>query len=266
MQGGQEDERMLATTIALTLEFDAMLPTFLLSTALVAHRKAVLLQQPGFHALSNPPMLDHFQILRLALEHLIRIILRPQARHRPLPSPHRHPRIHRRHLLRNIRATPQQEIIHRLQPKQREEIPRQTADPPHIQIPRADAALQHGLELRRQRERQLKQDETREEGVDPAHDQGLRHHHRDVALHGAHHAVHGGGVGHGVGAGLPASVRVGEEGAVLVGGGEVGAAGGEGGGGKGGAVGAQVDAAEEGALLAEFGEGQRFRGGLQEDC
>lgn len=48
--------------------------------------------------------------------------------------------------------TPQNEIVDRLQSKQRKEIPAQTAHPSHIQIPRPDTSLQHLLKLRRERE------------------------------------------------------------------------------------------------------------------
>lgn len=41
-------------------------------------------------------------------------------------------------------------------------------------------------------------DIAREEGVDPAHDQGVRYDHGHLPLHGAHHALHGVGVCHGV--------------------------------------------------------------------
>lgn len=130
-------------------------------------------------------------------------------------------------------TTPQNKIIHRLQPKQSQEIPTQTRHPPHIQIPRAHSTLQHALELRRQRERQLHNHEPCEKRIDPPHDERLRHHHRHVALHGAHEPFHGRWIRHGVCFGLAAGFdAVGEELAVAEGGDEVLFAGEEGGGGE----------------------------------
>lgn len=41
-------------------------------------------------------------------------------------------------------------------------------------------------------------DESREKGIDPSHDDCLWHNHAQVALHHAHHALHHRGVVHGV--------------------------------------------------------------------
>ena len=46
----------------------------------------------------------------------------------------------------------QNKVVDRLQTKQRQEIPRQTADPSDVQIPCSNTRLQHRLELRRERE------------------------------------------------------------------------------------------------------------------
>lgn len=60
-----------------------------------------------------------------------------------------------------------------------------------------------------------------EERIDPAHDQGLRHNHRHIPLHHAHHALHGGRIGHGVRGRLALGLGVLQEGAALEGGHEV---------------------------------------------
>lgn len=163
---------------------------------------------------------------------------------------------------------PQDEDKDRLQAKQTQEIPRQTRHPPHIEITRHHARLQHALEANRQGERQLQNHISGEKGVDPAHDQRLRDHHRHVALHHAHHALHGGGVGHWIGGRFAARFGpVAQEGAGFVGGGEVAAACFEGGRREGGGgVVAEIDAAEEGETFAGFrGGGGRFgRGGHQD--
>jgi hypothetical protein len=151
-----------------------------------------------------------------------------------------------------------------LQTKESQEVPRQTRNPSDVEISSANTRLQHRLELRSQREGQLHDDIAREEGVDPAHDQTLRHHHSDLALHHAHHAFHGGRVSHGVTLGLAAHVGLGEESAVLVGLDHVGLAGSEGGGRELLVVVAEVDAAHERALLAHDIDGLRLGSGLQE--
>lgn len=43
---------------------------------------------------------------------------------------------------------------------------------------------------------------TREESIDPAHDQGIRDDHGHLPLHGSHHTLHGVGVSHWVRRGL----------------------------------------------------------------
>lgn len=70
-------------------------------------------------------------------------------------------------------------------------------------------------------------DKTGEEGVDPAHDQRLRDHHRHVPLHHPHHPFHGRRVRHRVPGRLASVLGVFEEDAVFVGGDEIRFAGGE---------------------------------------
>lgn len=240
-------------------------------------------------------MLHHFQILRFSLERLIRIVLRPEPRH-PTSSRHCRARVHRRHLLSDLRGVvaAKEEVVDGLQAEQREEVPGQAADPADVKVARAHAGLEHRFKLRCQGKGEFycglkgalfivllsflvlgggacgvpghTQHEASEKGVDPPHDQRLRHHHRHVPFHRAHHALHGRGIRHGIRLGLTAGVRVGEESAVFVCSGEISSACGEGGGREDGAVGSEVDAAEEGALLAKLGEGERFWGGLEEDA
>lgn len=109
-------------------------------------------------------------------------------------------------------------------------------------------------------------DKAAEESVDPAHDERLRYQHRHVALHHAHHALHGRRIRHGVRGRLSLPLRFLQEGAVLVRGDEIVLAGLERGGRDGVGVGAQVDAAEEGALFADGGELLFLGRRLHEDC
>lgn len=108
-------------------------------------------------------------------------------------------------------------------------------------------------------------DESAEECVDPAHDEGVGDDHGHVVLHHAHHAVHGVGVGEGVGRGLALSAGVLEEGARLVGGDEVLAAGLEGLLGEDVVVVADGLAVDHGALLAEGGLVEDLGRGREED-
>ena len=62
----------------------------------------------------------------------------------------------------------------------------------------------------------LTDDKTREEGIDPSHDQRLRNHHSHISLHHAHHAFHGRRVAHRIRPRLAPLVRLSQELAFLV--------------------------------------------------
>ena len=156
------------------------------------------------------------------------------------------------------------EVVYRLQTEQGQEVPRQTRDPSDIKIFSSNTRLQHRLELRSQREWQFHDDIAGEEGIDPAHDQALRHHHGNLALHHAHHTLHGSRIGHWVALGLAAHLGFGEESTVLIGLDHVCLAGSERGWRQLLVVVTKVDTAHERTLLTQNIDGLLLGRGLQE--
>lgn len=94
-------------------------------------------------------------------------------------------------------------------------------------------------------------DESAEEGVDPAHDERLRHNHSHIPLHHSHHALHGSGVAHGIRGRLTLGVWVLKVGARLESGNEGVLARLESCVGDDGCILAEGDAALEGPLFAQ---------------
>lgn len=110
-------------------------------------------------------------------------------------------------------------------------------------------------------------DKAREEGIDPAHDQGLRDHHHHVSLEHSHHSFHTRRVGHGVRGRLPTVVGVLEKCAVAESGNHVVLAHLEGLAVEDGAgIVAEVHAAEKSKALARLGKSRwRFWGRVHQD-
>lgn len=172
-----------------------------------------------------------------------------------------------------------------LQTHQIEEVPGKTGNPLHIQITGHDSGLQHGLEADGEREGQFhcttsqrvthscREDiphtdhESREEGVDPAHDQGLRDHHHHVSLQHTHHSLHACRVSHRVRGRLTTVVGVLQKCAVPEARNHVVLAGLEGLAVEHGAcIVAEVHAAEKSKALARFGKcGWRLRGRVHQN-
>lgn len=109
--------------------------------------------------------------------------------------------------------------------------------------------------------------ETREEGVDPTHDQCLRDHHHHISLQHSHHCFHARRVSHRVRGRLSTVVGVLQEGATAEARNQVvpshlerfAVEDGRG-------VVAEVDATEKGMTLTRFAEGGRwFRRGVHQD-
>jgi hypothetical protein len=120
-----------------------------------------------------------------------------------------------------------------------------------------NAGARHKRDLReRAREKQIRltDNEAREEGVDPAHNQTLRDHHGHVSLHHAHHAFHGRRIAHGIRSRLAPRLRVGQELALLVSLHHEPLASLKGSWREHIGVGAQVNTTDERALLADLGE------------
>lgn len=162
---------------------------------------------------------------------------------------------------RTVVAT-QDEVVDGLQTEEGQEVPRQTRNPSDVKVSGTNTRLQHGLELRSQRERKLHDDISREEGIDPAHDQTLRHHHGDLALHHAHHALHSSRIGHWVALGLATHLRLGEERTVFVCLNHICLASCKRGRGELLVVVAKIDTAHKRTLLAHVIDGLLLRGGL----
>jgi hypothetical protein len=76
--------------------------------------------------------------------------------------------------------------------------------------------LQHALEFDSDGEWQLENHESREESVDPAHDERVRNDHGHVVLHHTHHAIHSARIRHRVSRRLPAALGVFEVGTRLI--------------------------------------------------
>lgn len=107
-------------------------------------------------------------------------------------------------------------------------------------------------------------DKSGKEGIDPAHNQGLRNHHGHVPFHHAHHALHSRRVRHGVPSRFPSVFGVFKEGPVFVGRHQVRPTRGKGGGRDDVGVGAEIDAAQESALFAEGGKTLLFGNGCEQ--
>lgn len=108
---------------------------------------------------------------------------------------------------------------------------------------------------------------AREEGIDPAHDQGLRDHHHHVSLKHSHHSFHACGVGHGVRGRLATVVGVLQKCAVAESSNHVALAHLEGLAVKHGAgIVAEIHATEKSKALARLGKsGWRFGGRVHQD-
>jgi hypothetical protein len=102
----------------------------------------------------------------------------------------------------------QQNVKDELQAEITQEIPTDARHPSGIHFLGRNTSLQHALELDSDGERQLQNHESAEEGIDPAHDQGVGNDHGHVVFHHTHHAVHGAWVRHGVRSWLPAALGV----------------------------------------------------------
>ena len=224
-------------------------------------------------------MRHDLDILRLALKHLIRIRTRPHhIRPRRRPA-----HLLLRHLARCVVAAEEVDEDG-LQAEEADEVQRDGGHPAGVEVACCYACLQHLFELWGDGEGEFHwgvlvwlllwfmggggrtNDESAEKGVDPPHDESLRHDHSHVPLHHPHHALHSRGVRHWVRRRLALSVGVLKVGARLEGGDEGVLAGLEGGVGDDGCILAERDAALEGALLAQRGEVEFLWRRGDEDC
>lgn len=230
-------------------------------------------QQSVLDAIEKTVMLEHLEVLcfvqevfvgiltthginsHLSLGHLLRDLTGRCVSRQLLNRP----RAQRRN--RTVVAA-QNEVVDGLQTEEGQEVPRQTRNPSDVKVSGTNARLKHRLELRSQRKGKLHDDITREEGIDPAHDQTLGDHHGDLTLHHAHHALHGSRIGHRVTLGLTTHLGLGEEGTILVGLNHVCLASSERGRGELLVVVAEVDTAHERTLLAHLIDGLLLGGGL----
>ena len=107
---------------------------------------------------------------------------------------------------------------------------------------------------------------SREESINPAHNQRLRDHHHHIPLHHAHHGLHASRIGHGVRRWLAATSGVLKESTTLVGRDEVVLAHLKGLLGEYGGVIPEVDTANESEAFAGFGQRRgRLRGVVHQD-
>ena len=108
-----------------------------------------LCKQAILHTLQDIPVVDNLQVLALGKEDLLGVFRTTHRVGTHLCLLHL-----LAHLVRGVFAA-QDEVIHRLQTEQRQEVPGQRRDPSHIQVARANTGLQHLLELRGEREGQF---------------------------------------------------------------------------------------------------------------
>jgi hypothetical protein len=129
--------------IAFTLKHSSsVIPRCFITWYMAIYLQTKLLKQAIFHTLEDILVVNDFQVLTFRSEDLLRVLSTTHRVGSHLCLLHL-----LAHLVCSILAT-QNEVVHRLQTEQSQEVPRERRHPSDIQIAGTDTSLQHLLELR----------------------------------------------------------------------------------------------------------------------